>query len=86
MNTDSLAFRRAQVALRDEWERDVVFVGLGGSLPVAGYFQDVLELDTMLIGFAKENDAIHSPNEKYDVESFRKGIRSWIRILGALAP
>jgi len=85
MNIDRPEFEAARQALSDEWDREAVFTGMGGSIPVAGFFKDILGLDAMLIGFAQEDDAIHSPNEKYNVQSFHKGIRSWARVLDALA-
>lgn len=84
MNTDRPEFEAARQALTDEWNREAVIVGMGGSIPIAGFFKEILGLDSMLIGFANEDDAIHSPNEKYDLESFHKGIRSWARVLDAL--
>jgi acetylornithine deacetylase/succinyl-diaminopimelate desuccinylase-like protein len=84
MATDHPAFEQARTALSDEWPDTAAFVGSGGSIPVAGYFKTILGMDSMLIGFSRDDDALHSPNEKYDVESFHKGIRSWARILDAL--
>ena len=85
MAIDHPAFETARNALSDEWENAGVYVGCGGSIPIAGHFQDIVGLETMLIGFAQDDDAIHSPNEKYDIRSFHKGIRSWVRILRALS-
>jgi acetylornithine deacetylase/succinyl-diaminopimelate desuccinylase-like protein len=47
-------------------------------------FKKHLKLDSLLVGFARETDSVHSPNEKYDVESFHKGMRSWARIIAEL--
>lgn len=84
MNTARPEFEAARRALSEEWDREAVFVGMGGSIPIAGFFKTILGMDAMLIGFANDDDAIHSPNEKYDVRSFHKGMRSWARVLAAL--
>jgi len=84
MNTARPEFEKARQALSDEWDREAVFTGMGGSIPVVGHLKEILGLDAMLIGFANDDDAIHSPNEKYDIRSFHKGMRSWARVLAAL--
>jgi acetylornithine deacetylase/succinyl-diaminopimelate desuccinylase-like protein len=85
MSIDNPMFETARQALSDEWPDEAAFIGSGGSIPVAGYFQTLLGMESMLIGFGKDDDQIHSPNEKYDVESFHRGTRSWARILQAIS-
>ena len=83
-DTSDAAFEAARKALSDEWPDAAAYIGCGGSIPIAGHFQEITETTPMLIGFGKDDDQIHSPNEKYDMESFHKGTRSWARVLDAL--
>ena len=83
--SDSPWIRAARKALHDEWKREPVLIGSGGSIPVVESFRRHLGIDAVLVGFAKDDDAVHSPNEKYDVDSYHKGTRSWARIISALS-
>ncbi|RPE71743.1 acetylornithine deacetylase/succinyl-diaminopimelate desuccinylase-like protein [Pacificibacter maritimus] len=85
METTHPAFEQARQALSDEWPNEAAFIGCGGSIPIAGHFKRIVGVDALLAGFGRDDDQIHSPNEKYDLECFHKGIRSWARVLDAVS-
>lgn len=86
MSIDGLGEPLATIraALSAEWGTDTALVGSGGSIPAVSAIREHLGIDAVMVGFALNDDNIHSPNEKYEVRSFHKGTRSWVRILGAL--
>lgn len=85
MPLDSVMLRQALGALADEWGGEAAVAGTGGSIPILGEFKRRLGMDALLVGFARFDNRVHSPNEKYDLSSYHKGIRSWARILAAFA-
>jgi acetylornithine deacetylase/succinyl-diaminopimelate desuccinylase-like protein len=84
-DTSGAVFQTTQKALTDEWGKDAAFIGGGGSIPVTTLIRQKLGIEVVMVGFGLTDDRIHSPNEKYDLRSFHKGIRSWARILAGLA-
>ncbi len=85
LSFDNPALNKARDVLGEEWGKKAVAVGAGGSIPIVTDFKSVLGMDSLLVGFALDDDRVHSPNEKFDLKCYHKGIRSWARILDALS-
>lgn len=84
-NTDTPWVRAAQDALREEYGREPLLMGSGGSIPVVNSLRRVLGIDSLLIGFSLDDDQVHSPNEKFEQRCFHHGIRTHARLLAKFA-
>lgn len=74
--TDSPAFNAAKKAFEEVWGKTPIPTRDGGSIPIVALFKKELGLDTVLMGFGLDSDAIHSPNEHYGVKNFMLGIET----------
>lgn len=74
--TDSPAYKAASRAMEKTFGKEPVPTRGGGSIPIVALFEEELGLKTVLLGFGLDSDAIHSPNEKYGLFNFYKGIET----------
>ncbi|GAB3534255.1 dipeptidase [Pontibacter brevis] len=74
--TDSVAYQAASRAYEETFGVKPIPVRSGGSIPIVAMFKSELGLDSVLMGFGLDTDAIHSPNEHFGIFNFMKGIET----------
>lgn len=74
--TDSNAYQAASDAFKEVWGKTPIPSRDGGSIPIVALFKKELGLDTVLMGFGLDSDAIHSPNEHFGIKNFLLGIET----------
>jgi len=80
LSQDSRFLKVASRGLEEEWGIPAILRGTGGAIPLVEQFSRGLGAECVVIGFILPGDAIHAPDEHYDTERLRKGVRSWVRI------
>lgn len=73
---DSKAYKAAAAAIKDTFGKDAIPVRGGGSIPICALFEQELGIKIVFMGFGLDSDNLHSPNEKYDIFNFYKGIET----------
>jgi acetylornithine deacetylase/succinyl-diaminopimelate desuccinylase-like protein len=81
----SLFVDAARRALQAGFDREPVFIRNGGSIPVVSTFREILQVDCLLLGFGLPDDNTHSPNEKFCLKDFHRGIRTSTHLWQELA-
>ncbi|TVQ31839.1 MAG: M20/M25/M40 family metallo-hydrolase [Phycisphaeraceae bacterium] len=81
VSTDSPHLQAALRALEKASNVKPAIIRSGGSIPVVGLFKQIIGLDTILMGFGLEDDRVHSPNEKFELTSWRLGARAHARLI-----
>jgi acetylornithine deacetylase/succinyl-diaminopimelate desuccinylase-like protein len=73
---DSDAYQAAAKAIHTTFGKDPIPVRGGGSIPICALFEKELGLKIVFLGFGLDSDNLHSPNEKFDIVNFYKGIET----------
>ncbi len=77
---DSPNITAARVAIEQAFGKPPLFIREGGSIPVVATFHELLGVDTLLLGWGLDDDNTHSPNEKFCLADFHRGIQASARL------
>ncbi len=81
---DSPTMKRVERAIKKATGKSPALIKSGGSIPVAGMLKGRLGIDTIFMGFGLDDDRVHSPNEKFEIECYRQGARSHAVLIAEL--
>lgn len=81
---ESPTMRAASAAIKKATGKAPALIKSGGSIPVAGMLKDKLGIDTIFMGFGLDDDRVHSPNEKFELDCFEMGKKSHTALIGEL--
>lgn len=84
VSTNSPFLKAAEAALSDVFGRAPILVGMGGSIPAVGAIREHLGIESILMGFGLDDDRVHAPDEKFELQCFRNGMLSHAVLLGKL--
>ncbi|UEG50167.1 dipeptidase [Ferruginibacter lapsinanis] len=73
---DSIAYQAAAKAIETTFNKKPIPVRGGGSIPICALFEKELGVKIVFMGFGLDSDNLHSPNEKFNLENFYKGIET----------
>ena len=73
---DSKAYKAAAAAIKDTFGKEPIPVRGGGSIPICALFEKELGLKIVFMGFGLDSDNLHSPNEKFNLDNYYKGIET----------
>ncbi|MEX2168532.1 MAG: dipeptidase [Pirellulales bacterium] len=82
---DSRYMAAASKAIESSFGRPPVFIREGGSIPIVNTFARELNCDVLLLGWGLDDDNTHSPNEKFSLEDYHRGIRASAQLWNELA-
>ena len=87
ISRDQPGVQSAARAIESGFGKAPVFIREGGSIPIVNLLRQVLNLDSiLLLGWGSPDDGAHSPNERFSLEDFHRGVRSAAALLYELAP
>ncbi|HET6768378.1 MAG TPA: dipeptidase [Chitinophagaceae bacterium] len=73
---DSKAYKAAAAAIKATFGKDPIPVRGGGSIPICSLFEQELGIKIVFMGFGLDSDNLHSPNEKFNLDNYYKGIET----------